>query len=133
MAGILELEPDKPLLGFIELGDAYLGGKRTGCKPRRGAAGKTPFITPVQITEQHSPVRIKFTKVSGFRGLYSGLDIAAGNSTQKVEPLPDSLSTPMVPAIFSIRPLAMTRPMPRPLIFVCSAPSRSKAENSWLC
>jgi len=67
MQVMMERDHDQPLSGFIELDDAYLGGERTGCKPGRGAAGKTPFVAAVETTEQHSPVRIKLTKVKGFR------------------------------------------------------------------
>lgn len=67
MQVMMERDHDKPLSGFVELDDAYLGGERTGCKPGRGAAGKTPFVAAVETTEQHSPVRIKLTKVSGFK------------------------------------------------------------------
>lgn len=67
MQVMMERDHDKPLSGFIELDDAYLGGERTGCKPGRGAAGKTPFVAAVETTDQHNPVRIKLTKIKGFK------------------------------------------------------------------
>lgn len=67
MQVMMERDHDKPLSGFIELDDAYLGGERTGCKPGRGAADKTPFVAAVETTEQHSPVRLKLTTVKGFK------------------------------------------------------------------
>ena len=38
-----------------------------GCKPGRGAAGKTPFVAAVETTDQRCPVRIKLSVVKGFR------------------------------------------------------------------
>jgi len=49
MQVMMERDEDKPLSGFIELDDAYLGGERSG-KPGRGAANKTPFVAAVQTT-----------------------------------------------------------------------------------
>ena len=42
---LMERDHHKKLSGFV---DAYLGGQRTGCKPGRGAAGKTPFVAAVE-------------------------------------------------------------------------------------
>ena len=64
---MMERDHHKKLSGFIELDDAYLGGQRTGCKPGRGAAGKTPFVAAVETTDQRCPVRIKLSVVKGFR------------------------------------------------------------------
>ena len=83
MQFMMEREHDKPLSGFIELDDAYPGGERTGCKPGRGAVGKTPFVAAVETTDKHSPVRIKLTKVKGFRSAgirsWSGQRLAQGS------------------------------------------------------
>lgn len=62
-----ERDHDQPLSGFIELDDAYLGGERTGCKPGRGADGKTPFVAAVETTSEGHPTRIKLSVVKGFR------------------------------------------------------------------
>ncbi len=67
MQVMMERDHDKKLSGFIELDDAYLGGERTGCKPGRGASGKTPFVAAVETTDEHCPVRIKLSVVKGFR------------------------------------------------------------------
>ena len=67
MQVMMERDDKKPLSGFIELDDAYLGGERTGCKRGRGAAGKTPFVAAVETTSEHAPVRVKLTVVKGFR------------------------------------------------------------------
>lgn len=53
MQVMMERDQDKKLSGFIELGDAYLGGERTGCKPGRGAVCETPFVATVETTGEH--------------------------------------------------------------------------------
>lgn len=67
MQVMMERDDKKPLSGFIELDDAYLGGERTGCKPGRGAEGKTPFVAAVETTAEGHPTRIKLSVVKGFR------------------------------------------------------------------
>lgn len=67
MQVMLERDQDKPLSGFIEIDDAYLGGERSGGKVGRGAEGKTPFLAAVQTTDQSQPVKIKLTVIKGFR------------------------------------------------------------------
>jgi transposase-like protein len=67
MQVMLERDDDQPLSGFIEVDDAYLGGERTGCKPGRGAAGKTPFVAAVETTEDGHPTRVKLSVLKGFR------------------------------------------------------------------
>ena len=67
MQVMLERDQDKPLSGFIEIDDAYLGGERSGGKVGRGAEGKTPFLAAVQTTEQSQPEKIKLTVIKGFR------------------------------------------------------------------
>jgi len=67
MQVILERDKEYKLSGFIELDDAYLGGERTGCKPGRGAADKTPFVAAVETSAYGHPTRIKLSDVKGFR------------------------------------------------------------------
>jgi len=67
MQVMLERDYDQRLSGFSEGDDAYLGGERTGCKPGRGAAGKTPFVAAVETTAEGRPTRIKLSVVKGFR------------------------------------------------------------------
>ncbi len=67
MQVMLERDMEYKLSGFIELDDAYLGGERTGCKPGRGAEGKTPFVAAVETTQEGCPIRIKLNVVKGFR------------------------------------------------------------------
>lgn len=69
MQVMMERDHNKPLSGFIELDDAYLGGERTGCKPGRGAEGKTPFVAAVETTAEGCPTRIKLSVVKGFRSV----------------------------------------------------------------
>jgi len=66
MQVMMERDEQKPLSGFIELDDAYLGGERTGV-PGRGAADKTPFVAAVQTTSEGHPEAVKFAIVDGFR------------------------------------------------------------------
>ena len=63
----MERDHNNKLSGLIELDDAYLGGERSGCKPGRCAAGKTPFVAAVESTGDHCPIRIKLSVVKGFR------------------------------------------------------------------
>ncbi len=47
--------------------DAYLGGKRSGCKQGRGAAGKTPFIAAVSTDLFGNPLYRWMSRVAGFK------------------------------------------------------------------
>lgn len=67
MQVMLERDQEHKLSGFIELDDSYLGGERTGCKPGRGAADKTPFVAAVETNISGHPTRIKLSVVKGFR------------------------------------------------------------------
>jgi hypothetical protein len=67
MQVMLERGQGLKLSGFVELDDAYLGGERTGCKPGRGAVGKTPFVAAVETTIEGHPTRVKLSVVKGFR------------------------------------------------------------------
>lgn len=67
MQVMFERDQQHRLSGFIELDDAYLGGERTGCKPGRGAEGKTPFVAAVETTSEGLPTRIKLSVIKGFR------------------------------------------------------------------
>ena len=63
---MLERDASRQLIGRVEIDDAYLGGERSGGKRGRGAAGKTPFVAPVEISRDGKPVRIKLGRVSAF-------------------------------------------------------------------
>ena len=81
MQVMFERDNNKKLSGIIEMDDAYLGGERTGCKPGRGAADKTPFVAAVSTTDEGQPIAIKLTVVEGFRK-----DILKAWGTQHLEP-----------------------------------------------
>lgn len=63
---MLERNGAKLLKGVVQMDDAYLGGERPG-KRGRGAAGKTPFVAAVAVTEDGKPDRILLRRVPGFR------------------------------------------------------------------
>lgn len=67
MQVMLERDRKKPLSGFVELDDAYLGGEKSGGKSGRGSENKTPFVAAVQTTSQGQPEAIKLHIVDGFR------------------------------------------------------------------
>lgn len=64
---MLERDEMRPLEGFIEIDDAYIGGERTGGKRGRGAEDKTPFVAAVSTTPQGQPIACKLNIVDGFR------------------------------------------------------------------
>ena len=54
MQVMMERDEEKPLSGFVELDDAYLGGERSG-KPGRGAANNPPFLlNPASLLPSHN-------------------------------------------------------------------------------
>ncbi len=55
-----------PLSGFLQVDDAYQGGKRWGGKRGRFAPGKTPFLAAVATNEDGHPISMKFSQVNGF-------------------------------------------------------------------
>ena len=60
-------EGEKRLSGRVEMDDAYLGGRRSGGKRGRGAAGKTPFVAAVSTGPKGRPRKLKLAPVRGFR------------------------------------------------------------------
>lgn len=59
-------DDNKPLSGYIQIDDAYLGGKRRGGKRGRGADGKTPFLAAIATTETGHPIAMRLSQVTGF-------------------------------------------------------------------
>jgi len=51
MQVMVNAEQARKLTGRIEMDDAYLGGKRSGGKSGRGAAGKQPFLAAIQTSD----------------------------------------------------------------------------------
>jgi len=62
-----ERDDSKPLLGAIQVDDAYWGGEHNGGKRGRGAEGKMPFIAAVQTDEDGHPIAMRCTELKGFR------------------------------------------------------------------
>ena len=64
---IKERDDTRPLGGWVQLDDAYWGGQRRGGKRGMGAPGKTPFVAAVELTEEGRPMRMRLSRVGGFR------------------------------------------------------------------
>ncbi len=64
---VKERDDSRPLDGLVPIDDAYWGGERRGGKRGRGAPGKTPFVAAVECTPDGRPMRLRLTRVSGFR------------------------------------------------------------------
>lgn len=56
----------RPLKGLVQIDDVYWGGKKSGCKRGRGAAGKSPFVAALKRNEKGNPIFIRFSRVGGF-------------------------------------------------------------------
>ena len=67
MAVMARREGQTRLGGRVEMDDAYLGGRRSGGKRGRGAAGKTPFVAAVSTGPEGRPRKLKLAPVRGFR------------------------------------------------------------------
>jgi hypothetical protein len=62
-----ERDDSRPLVGKIQIDDAYWGGERRGGKRGRGAPGKSPLIAAVATNEQGHPIAMRLTRTKGFR------------------------------------------------------------------
>ena len=62
-----ERDDSRPLDGLVQIDDDYWGGERYGGKRGRCAPGKTPFMTAVACTPDGRLMRLRLTRVSGFR------------------------------------------------------------------
>ena len=62
-----ERDDTRPLGGWVQLDDAYWGGQRRGGKSGRGAPGKTPFVAAVGLNDEGRPMRMRLSRVGGFR------------------------------------------------------------------
>ena len=67
MAVMARREGETQLGGRVEMDDAYLGGRRSGGKRGRGAAGKTPFVAAISTSPEGRPRKLKLAPVRGFR------------------------------------------------------------------
>ena len=61
-----EKEEETPLIGRVEVDDAYLGGKRKKGKRGRGSENKIPFFAAVETDAENRPKRIKLRRIKGF-------------------------------------------------------------------
>lgn len=59
-------DDNKPLSGFIQIDDSYMGGKNKSGKRGRGASGKTPFVAAISTNEEGHPLAMRLSQVSGF-------------------------------------------------------------------
>ena len=62
-----ERDDTRPLGGWVQLDDAYWGAERRGGKCGRGAPGKTPFVAAVELNDEGRPMRMRLSRVGGFR------------------------------------------------------------------
>lgn len=67
MQAMKERDDGQPLGGELQLDDAYWGGERRGGKVGRGAPAKTPFVAAVETDQLGRPVKMRLTRVAGFR------------------------------------------------------------------
>ena len=63
---MMERDDSKPLTDYVQLGDAYWGGKKRDGVRGRGATGKIPFIAAVSTDEEGHPLKIRFSQVESF-------------------------------------------------------------------
>ena len=61
-----ERDDSQPLVGIIQMDDAYWGGERRGGKRGRGAPHKVPFVAAVATDEEQHPIAMRFSKLEGF-------------------------------------------------------------------
>lgn len=61
-----ERDDSKPLTSFVQLDDAYWGGKKRDGIRGRGATGKIPFAAAVSTNEKGHPVAMRFSQVKSF-------------------------------------------------------------------
>ena len=71
----------RPLPYLIQMDDAYIGGKRSGGKRGRGAAGKIPFLAAVSTDIYGNPLYMRMSRVAGFK-----LDEVARWATKHLDP-----------------------------------------------
>lgn len=62
-----ERDDTRPLLGYVQLDDAYLGGEKHGGKRGRGSGNKHPFVAAVQTDENNHPLYMRFSMLTSFR------------------------------------------------------------------
>ena len=61
-----EQDDSRALSLFVQLDDAYWGGKKHDGKRGRGATGKIPFVAAISTNQQGHPLYMRFTRVASF-------------------------------------------------------------------
>ncbi len=61
-----ERDDKKPLVGTVQLDDAYIGGELRGGKRGRGSENKEPFVAAVSVSEKAHPIAMRFSVVKTF-------------------------------------------------------------------
>ncbi len=61
-----ERDDAQPLSSYVQLDDAYWGGKKRDGKRGRGATGKIPFVAAVSTNELGHPDKMRFSQVKAF-------------------------------------------------------------------
>lgn len=61
-----ERDDSKPLTNYVQLDDAYWGGKKRDGIRGRGATGKIPFIAAITTNKEGHPLQMRFSKVRSF-------------------------------------------------------------------
>ncbi|OGT89278.1 MAG: transposase [Gammaproteobacteria bacterium RIFOXYA12_FULL_61_12] len=66
MQAMVERDARYPLLGEVQVDDAYLGGERSGGKAGRGSENKVPFVAAVGLDAEGHPRYVKMALVPAF-------------------------------------------------------------------
>jgi len=61
-----ERDDSKPLTHYIQIDDAYWGGKKRDGIRGRGATGKIPFVAAVSTDKDGNPLQMRFSPIGGF-------------------------------------------------------------------
>ncbi len=59
-------DDSQPLSEYIQIDDAYLGGRQHGGKRGRGADGKIPFIAAIATNEEGHPMKMRLSQIECF-------------------------------------------------------------------
>jgi transposase-like protein len=62
-----ERDDSKPISAtYVQVDDAYWGGKKRDGRRGRGATGKTPFVAAVSTNDHGHPIHMRFSQVTSF-------------------------------------------------------------------
>jgi hypothetical protein len=61
-----ERDDSKPRTQFLQVDDAYGGGKKNDGIRGRGATGKIPYVAAVSCNEEGHPLQIRFSQIEAF-------------------------------------------------------------------